>query len=413
MPVSPRTLESRPGLRPVAEDELELTLLMPCLDEARTVGACVAQARGYLEEHGIAGEVLVVDNGSRDGSHLIASACGARVVPVSERGYGAALAAGIAEARGRYVVMGDSDGSYDWSRVGPVLHRLRAGDELVMGNRFQGGIRAGAMPFLHRYLGNPVLSVLGRRLFGSPCGDFYCGQRGFSRAAVMSLDLRARGMEFALEMLVKATLFGLRVSEIPVTLSPDGRGRRSHLSTWRDGWRSLRLYLLCSPRWLFLYPGLVMLLAGCGTGAWLLGGAGATPGLELHALLGCASAACAGFQLTLLGLLAKMQATAAGLHPPSRALERLVGVLRLEHGLVAGGLLVLAGLAGSAWAAAGWTAGGALDPLATLRSAIPWACLLVLGCQMVGASFYYGLLAARWQVGSPAEDEVWSRREAA
>src|SRR5688572_4003226 len=228
-------------LEPIrAEGGLELTLLMPCLDEARTVGACVEQARRFLESHGIAGEVLVADNGSRDGSREVAERAGARMVRIEERGYGAALAGGIAAARGRFVIMGDSDASYDWSALMPFVERLRSGDELVMGNRFSGSIRSGAMPFLHRYLGNPFLTALGRRFFGSTSGDVYCGLRGFSRQAALRMSLRSKGMEFALEMLVKATLLGLRVSEVPIVLSPDGRGRRSHLRTWRDGWRSLR-----------------------------------------------------------------------------------------------------------------------------------------------------------------------------
>src|SRR5262245_38444534 len=234
MQALPSTRESSTAVIPGTGDELELTLLMPCLDEARTVGACVDKARRFLEEHGIDGEVLVADNGSQDDSRAIAARHGARVVDVPQRGYGAALAGGIAAARGRYVIMGDSDGSYDWARVMPFVERLREGCELVMGNRFKGGIEQGAMPLLHRYLGNPFLTAVGRRFFGSDCGDFYCGQRGFTREAARRMELRSTGMEFALEMLVKATLLQMRVDEVPIALSPDGRGRRSHLRTWRD-----------------------------------------------------------------------------------------------------------------------------------------------------------------------------------
>jgi len=224
----------------------ELTILMPCLNEAATVGSCITKARGFLERTGIAGEVLVADNGSDDGSRAVAEGAGARVVEVTERGYGAALAGGIAAARGRYVIMGDADDSYDFARLEGFVARLREGYPLVMGNRFQGGIRKGAMPLLHRYLGNPVLSFVGRLLFGAPVGDFHCGLRGFDRDAVRTLDLRTHGMEFASELVVKASLAGWRIAEVPTTLHPDGRGRPPHLHSWRDGWRHLRFLLLFS-----------------------------------------------------------------------------------------------------------------------------------------------------------------------
>ncbi|MGQ0833486.1 MAG: glycosyltransferase family 2 protein, partial [Gammaproteobacteria bacterium] len=232
----------------------ELTILMPCLNEAATIGSCIAKARGFLERTGIEGEVLIADNGSEDGSRALAERAGARVVDVTERGYGAALAGGIAAARGRYIIMGDADDSYDFGRLDGFIARLREGYPLVMGNRFRGGIRKGAMPLLHRYLGNPVLSFVGRLLFRTPVGDFHCGLRGFDREAVGSLHLRTTGMEFASELVVKASLAAWRIAEVPTTLSPDGRGRPPHLRSWRDGWRHLRFLLLFSPRWLFLYP---------------------------------------------------------------------------------------------------------------------------------------------------------------
>jgi hypothetical protein len=408
-----------PRVSPGEHGELEFTLLMPCLDEARTVGACVQRARAFLEEHAIAGEVLVADNGSRDGSREIAERSGARVVLVHELGYGAALAGGIAEARGRYVIMGDADGSYDWSDLLAFVQRLRAGHELVMGNRFRGGIRTGAMPFLHRHLGNPFLTALGRRFFGSDCGDFYCGQRGFSRAAAARMDLRSSGMEYALEMLVKATLLGMRVSEVPITLSPDGRGRRSHLRTWRDGWRSLRFFLLYSPRWLFLYPGLVLLMLGSGLGLLLLLGSRVIDSLHLdvHGLLCCAVATSVGFQLVVFSFFGQMLAQVSGLHPPSRVTERVVRVLHLEHGLVVGGLLVLAGLASSLLAFLRWaeTGLGDLDPSAVMRTAIPSAFLLALGGQVVCWSFHFSLLKMQWhkRFRRAGEARTWARREAA
>lgn len=420
-PSSARESASGTLLANHASDEhaLELTLLMPCLDEARTVGGCVAEARAFLERHAIAGEVLVADNGSADGSREIAARHGARVIEVRESGYGAALAGGIAAAEGRYVIMGDSDGSYDWADVRPILAELRAGHELVMGNRFRGGIQRGAMSFLHRHLGNPVLSALGRRLFGSACGDFYCGQRGFTRVAALRMDLRSRGMEFALEMPVKAALLGLRMAEVPVTLRPDGRGRRSHLRTWRDGWRSLRLFLLYSPGWLFLRPGLLLVLLGGGLGGWLLGGPRAlgSPQLMVPALLGCAGTIGVGFQLLVMGFLARMLALAAGLHPPGGGLERVVRALRLEHGLVAGTCLALAGIAGALRSALGRAGDGPaeIDATLALQGVIPWVLLFTLGCQVLGASFFLGLLelAGRTRPRPAHGAQQWTRREAA
>ena len=232
----------------------ELTILMPCLNEAATVARCVAKARGFLERAGIDGEVLIADNGSDDGSRVLAERAGARVIEVAARGYGAALTGGIAAARGRSIIMGDADDSYDFARL--------EGYPLVMGNRFRGGIQKGAMPLLHRYLGNPVLSFVGRLLFRAKVGDFHCGLRGFDREAVRSLNLKTTGMEFASELVVKASLAGWRIAEVPTTLHPDGRGRPPHLRSWRDGWRHLRFLLLFSPRWLFLYPGLALLAVG-------------------------------------------------------------------------------------------------------------------------------------------------------
>ena len=387
------------------DEDLELTLLMPCLDEARTVGACVEKARRFLDREGIRGEVVVADNGSRDGSVQEARSHGARVISVPERGYGAALAGGIRAARGRYIVMGDSDGSYDWSNVMPFLRLLRERHELVMGNRYRGGIRRGAMPFLHQYLGNPFLTAVGRRFFGSDCGDFYCGQRGFARDAALRMGLRSQGMEFALEMLVRASLLRMRVAEVPITLSRDGRGGPSHLRTWRDGWRSLRFFLLYSPRWLFLYPGLLLFGVGLLVGAWLLPGprfVGSVK-LDVHTLLYCSTAVSIGLQLAVFYLFAKSAAIVAGLHPPGGPAERVINALRLEHGLIAGGLFVLGGLVGSVAATAGWaqTSFGDLDPFRMMRLAIPSVLWLSLGFQLICSSFYFNLLKAQWSQRSP------------
>jgi glycosyltransferase involved in cell wall biosynthesis len=374
----------------------ELTILMPCLNEAATVGACVAKARGFLDRAGITGEVLVADNGSNDGSQALAAAEGARVVPVVERGYGAALRAGIGAARGRYIIMGDADDSYDFSKLDAFVERLRAGHPLVMGNRFKGGIRPGAMPRLHRYLGNPVLSFIGRLLFSAKVGDFHCGLRGFDRQAVMSLDLRTPGMEFASELVVKAALAGWRIAEVPTTLDPDRRGRPSHLRSWRDGWRHLRFLLLFSPRWLFLYPGLALLLLGVTltTALYFSPLRIAGLGLDVHSMLYASAAAMLGLQLCLFALFARLSAQLAGLLPPQPRLQRLLRWATLERGLLVGFSIALIGLVWSAAAFWRWreTGFGALDPRVVMRDTIPAAALMVGGMEIFLASFLVSLL---------------------
>lgn len=381
------------------EYEVELTILMPCLNEAETIAACVGKARSYLASRGIAGEVLVADNGSSDGSPDLAEGAGARVVTVPERGYGNALWGGIRAARGRFVIMGDADDSYDFFALDSFIERLRAGDQLVMGNRFAGGIRPGAMPPLHRYLGNPLLSFIGRWFFGSRCGDFYCGLRGFARDAVLALDLRTTGMEFALEMVVKATLAGLRVSEVPTILSPDGRTTAPKLRTWRDGWRSLRFFLLLSPRWLFLVPGATLVLLGAGVGAWLLPGPRRVAGvvLDVHTLLYAAAAITVGFQAVLFGVLTRVFAASEGLLPPSLRLERSLRHFSLEAGLGLGAALLLAGLGGSLWAVRLWEASGFsdLDPFRMLRTVIPSVLAVTLGVELMLASCFLSVLRLR------------------
>jgi len=380
----------------------ELTILMPCLNEAATVGVCVDKARGFLQRGGIDGEVLVADNGSSDGSREIAQRAGARVVEVSQRGYGAALGAGIAAARGRYVIMADADDSYDFSRLEAFVEKLRQGHPLVMGNRFKGGIRPGAMPPLHRYLGNPVLSFIGRLLFGTRVRDFHCGLRGFDREAVRALDLRTPGMEFASELVVKAALAGWRIAEVPVVLHPDGRGRPPHLRSWRDGWRHLRFLLLFSPRWLFLYPGLALLTAGSALTAALY----FTPlrlgalGLDIHSMLYASAGALLGMQLCLFALFARVSAQSAGLLPRRASLDRLLGALTLERGLLGGLALAAAGFIWSAaafwqWREAGF---GALDPRVVMRDTIPATALMVGGMEVMLASFLLSLLA--WKDGA-------------
>jgi glycosyltransferase involved in cell wall biosynthesis len=381
------------------EAELELSIVIPCLNEVRSVGICVDKARRSLEELGVHGEIIVADNGSTDGSQAVAEERGARIVPVTARGYGNALAGGIAAARGRYVIMGDADDSYDFARLGPFVEQLRAGNDLVVGNRFRGGIEAGAMPPLHRYLGNPVLSLIGRRLFRTACGDIYCGLRGFDRRKIEALRLRSGGMEFAIEMVVKATLNGLAVTEVPTTLSPDARGRAPHLNTWRDGWRSLRLLLLYSPRWLFLYPGLALLLLGVAASVWLLPGQRTVGGVtfDVSTLLYASLAIVVGLQAVYFFVTARVFGIAEGLLPPDPGFTRRVGRLAPEWGLVVGALLTVAGLVLSLYALSTWNdAGfGRLNYPDTLRLVIPGSTMIACGLQTALSSLFVGMLGLR------------------
>ena len=367
---------------------LELSIIMPCLNEAETLATCIGKARDYLERHKIAGEVLIADNGSSDGSQEIATNSGARVVPIPERGYGSALRGGIAAAKGQYIIMGDADDSYDFTNLSPFLEKLRQGYDLVMGNRFQGGIKPGAMPVLHKYLGNPVLTWLGRLFFGSPCGDFHCGLRGFSKQAIKQLNLRTTGMEFASEMVVKASLYGLKITEVPTTLSPDGRSRPPHLKTWRDGWRHLRFLLMYSPRWLFLYPGLALMFLGFVATIWFV------PQPRVHTLLYSATALIIGFQIVSFAVFTKAFAISEGLLPEDRKLRRFLRYINLEVGLIIGVILLVLGMGGSLYALYIWNARlyGALDPAVTMRIVIPSVTALALGVQVVFSSFFLSVL---------------------
>jgi glycosyltransferase involved in cell wall biosynthesis len=384
-------------------DSPEISVVMPCLNEAETLAVCIQKATRCLGENSVTGEIIVADNGSTDGSQSIAEAGGARVVSVEAKGYGSALMGGIAAARGRFVIMADADDSYDFSALMPFIEKLRDGYDLVMGNRFKGGIAPGAMPPLHRYFGNPVLSGLGRLFFRCPAGDFHCGLRGFSRDAFERMKLQTTGMEFASEMVVKATLLGLRIAEVPTTLSPDGRSRPPHLRSWRDGWRHLRFMLLFSPRWLFLYPGLLLMFAGLGVGGWLLPEArqlGQTT-LDVHTLAYGALSVLLGFQAVLFALFTRTFAITQGLMPPSRLLNRLYRFVTLETGLVIGGLLVFGGLAGSLAATLGWqkTDFGQLEPSVVLRQVIPSIVGLALGFQVVLGSFFLSVLGLKCKGG--------------
>jgi len=378
---------------------IELSIVMPCLDEAETIGRCIAKARAFLTSHAVAGEIVVADNGSTDGSQAIARAHGARIVEVAERGYGSALLGGIQAARGTYVIMGDSDDSYDFSALGGFLDRLREGHDLVMGNRFAGGIAPGAMPALHRYLGNPVLSAIGRAFFGSPCRDFHCGLRGFRRDAILSLDLQAPGMEFASEMVVKATIRGLSVTEVPTTLSPDGRCRPPHLRSWRDGWRHLRFLLLFSPRWLFFYPGCLLFLTGLAVMAWLL----PAPrhigpiAFDIHTLFYASLAVVVGFQSMLFWVFVRIYGAREGIVSSDPWFRSIVGVFTLEAGLICGAAMLISGIVLGGYAVGSWGAEdfGALAATEAMRLVIPSGTLILLGFQTASSAFFISILEIR------------------
>lgn len=378
-------------------EKVELTILMPCLNEVRTLPKCIQKAQGFLEQHGISGEVLVADNGSTDGSVERARALGARVVEVPVRGYGSALAAGIEAAKGNFVIMGDSDDSYDFSGLLPFVVKLREGYDLVMGNRFRGGIAPGAMPPSHRYFGNPLLSAIGRRFFNTKVsGDFYCGLRGFRKDAIRRLDLQSPGMEFALEMLIKAGMNGLRITEVPTTLSPDGRDRPPHLRSYRDGWRSLRLYLLMSPRWFFGVPGTTMLIAGAIASAALFRGPFTigTVTFDYHTLLYAAAAMLVGYQSLLLAVFAKLMAVETGLHPPVTKLWFFEQRTMFERMLIAGGLMASIGVGLGIFATRNWslTGFGNLGASDSLRPVIWSVTLLIAGGQTALAGCFLGMI---------------------
>jgi len=385
---------------PAHESErIEVSVVMPCLNEAETLAACIVKAQQALQQAKIAGEVIIADNGSSDGSAEIAERLGARVVNVQAKGYGNALTGGIAVSRGKYVVMGDADDSYDFGHIPRFVEQLRNGVDVVIGNRFKGGIESGAMPFLHKYLGNPVLSGVGRLLFKSPVRDFHCGIRGFSKAAFVCMGLRTTGMEFASEMVVKASLLGLSFAEVPTSLSPDGRSRAPHLRTWRDGWRHLRFLLLYSPRWLFLYPGMTLMLVGSLLGAWLLP-APRTLGnvtFDVHTMLYAAAFVLLGFQAIAFAVFTKVFAISEGLLPPDPTLDRLFRYVTLEVGLSIGALLTVAGLTTSLYAVSGWGSRhfGALDYSRAMRLVIPSVLFLALGAQTIFASFFMSVLGLR------------------
>jgi hypothetical protein len=377
---------------------VELSVVIPCLNEGHTVGKRVRQALEVLRAAGIAGEVIVADNGSADGSAEIAEGEGARVVRVARRGYGSAIMGGIAAARGEYVLMADADESHDLTHIPRFLEELRKGPELVMGNRFRGGIERGAMPALHRYLGNPVLTGLGKLFFKSECGDFHCGMRGFRRESYQRMDVRSTGMEFASEMVVKASLLRMRVSEIATTQAPDGRNHPPHLRTWQDGWRHLRFLLMYSPRWLFLYPGMALIVLGAAGCAWLLPGPRALGGMQfdVRTLVYAFAAVLLGFQFVAFAVFTKVFAISEGLLPDDPRLTRAFRYVTLETGLAAGALLLALGIGGTVAAFSGWAGAGAGAGLeGVVRVALAAVFALTLGVQVICSSFFLSILGLR------------------
>ena len=369
---------------------------MPCLNEAETLAVCIRKARQFLQTSGVSGEVVIADNGSTDGSRDIAVAEGARMVPIATRGYGAALSGGIAAARGRYVIMADADDSYDFLNLMPFLETLRGGADLVMGNRFRGGIGAGAMPFLHRYLGNPVLSFLGRLFFSVKVGDFHCGLRGFDRERMLALDLRTTGMEFASEMVVRAALAGYAVVEVPTTLKKDGRTRPPHLHTWRDGWRHLRFLLMYSPRWLFVYPGLFLLGFGVVGTALLLPGPMyvGTVGIDIHTFIVACISILLGLQSISFAIVARRYGAARGFLPASSTYLSALAAFTLERMLLVALVLLVMGLAGLGWCIGVWasTRFGPLQYASLLRGLMLSLTAIAAAIQLAFTAFLAGIM---------------------
>jgi hypothetical protein len=400
-------------VHPSSVETVEVSFVLPCLNEANSLGDCIREIQSCITEHSLSGEIIVADNGSTDGSQEIARTLGVRVIDVAERGYGCAIAAGVLAARGRYIIMGDSDYSYDFSQSPAILDLLRRGDDLVMGNRFKGGIEPGAMPLLHRYLGNPLLSFIGRTVFRVPVGDLYCGLRGFTREAFLRMDTRAAGMDFALELPIKARLRSMRISEVPVRLRRDRRGRPPHLQSFRDGWRGLRFMLTLSPRWTLIYPGIALLALGLflialvAAGPVRIGGSGG-PGpegaggvrLDLHTLVGACLMVLVGYQTVLTGIAMRLYTLAEELGRVPDFLSRVRSVISLERGLITGALAIVLGVGAIAVPLAQWVQSDFVGPLheaRTLRYMILGSTLVAIGVQTVLASFVIGMFEVRFR----------------
>jgi glycosyltransferase involved in cell wall biosynthesis len=372
---------------------------MPCLNEAETVEICIQKALKFLASEKIEGEIIIADNGSADGSQELATHAGARVIHVESKGYGSALMGGIEAAAGEYIIMGDADDSYDFSNLSDFVNALDQGFDLVMGNRFKGGIMPNAMPFLHRYLGNPVLSGIARLFFKSDIRDFHCGLRGFRKDAILKLNLQTTGMEFASEMIVKATMRGLKIKEVPTVLYPDGRTRPPHLRTWTDGWRHLRFLLLYSPRWLFFYPGMTLMLLGFILSAFLLGGPRNIGGitLDINSLMYASLLIILGAQAVLFSLFTHVFGVNAGLLPKDDFIDNLLQNIGLEKGIIVSMGMILLGFISSIGALMYWSENyfGNIDPTFSMRLVIPGAVLFTLGFQTFFASFFLSILSTK------------------
>ncbi len=388
------TSEMAQSARTGMSQAVEVSVVIPCLNEANSLAYCVDKAMKAFQAARLCGEVVVADNGSTDGSIRIAEEHGARVIRVAERGYGAALRAGIAGASGPFIIMGDADDSYDFTDVPRFVEKLREGHDIVMGNRFRGEIKPGAMPPLHKYFGNPGLTALLNTLFHAHIGDGYCGMRGFTRKLYDRLDLRSTGMEFALEMIIKSAQIGARIAEIPIILWPDKRGRAPHLRSFRDGWRSLRFMLLYAPNWLFLLPGTALVLAGLFLVFWLLPGPrqiSAHVVLDLHTMIFGVIFTLLGVQILSIGAFAKVFSYAERFDRRSVSLRRVLKRVTLETGLLLGGGLFLMGFAGSAWVTWQWAASG-FGELHQIRQVLFWSMWLFLGLQVIFAAFFLSML---------------------
>lgn len=373
----------------------ELTVIMPCLNEAETLERCIRKAQKCMNENGIEGEVLIADNGSTDGSVEIAKNCGARVVHIHEKGYGAALRGGTIEACGKYCIMGDADDSYDFSQLMPYMEKLREGYDLVMGNRFKGGIEQGAMPFLHRYLGTPVISFIGRLFYHNKIGDFNCGMRGYNTERIMELKLKSTGMEYASEMIVESALHKYRIVEVPTTLSVDGRSREPHLSTWSDGWRHLKFLLMHSPDWLFLIPGLLLILLGVVIMAILIAGPAVINDIsfDINTMLFAAGFILSGVNAVLFSCYTKMFASQTGYIPITKSMEKISN-FTMEKGIIIGLMMILAGLIASVISIVIWgkTSFGNLNPDEIMRITIPAQTSCVIGIELVFGGFFLEIL---------------------
>jgi glycosyltransferase involved in cell wall biosynthesis len=385
---------------------MELTILMPCLNEAETIGICITKATDWISKNNVDAEILISDNGSIDGSQQIAENLGARVINAPDKGYGAALIFGILNAKGQYVIMGDSDDSYDFSLLTPFLIKLREGFDLVMGNRFKGGIAKGAMPHLHRYFGTPILSFIGRLFFKSSIGDIQCGLRGFKQNIVIQLNLQTVGMEFASEMIVKASIFKLKIAEVPTTLAVDGRSRPPHLRTWHDGWRNLRFYLMHSPKWLFYIPGIFLFVVGIILMLLTI----AKPfeivkGIffDANTLIFGSVFLITGFSCLTLGLFTQSYATEQGFLPKNKIDDKIEKIFTLEVGLLIGLLIFLLGIVGSFYSFYKWQQAkfGNLEYKEILRIVIPSVTLILLGTQLLFSSFFLGIIRIKRKTHIP------------